>query len=113
VATAVLSRLPRHTALIETLHVDPARVRAQVTEASTLADLERRAEALHRRAYENRLANESDIYRALLKVNRVVQNSDDPELAIEFKDLADWVASMHPGPDGPATPPAAAPGGTK
>jgi hypothetical protein len=113
VAGAVLARLSRHAALAESLHIDAARLNAQVNEATALADLERRAEALRRRAFENRLANESDVYRALLKLNRVVQHSDDPELAIEFKDLADWVLATHPGHDTPPHPPAAPTAGTK
>jgi hypothetical protein len=45
------------------------------------------------------------VYRALLKIHRVVHHSDDSELASDFKDLTDQVHATHPGHP---TPPAAA-----
>ena len=105
VAPTVLDKLSGHLDLVSALKIDLAHLKAQVEEARVLGDAERRAEALYRRAKENRMANESDVYRALLKVNRIVQNAGDPELEIEFKDLGEWVAGSHEGGSGPGNPP--------
>ena len=92
---------------VTALKLDAAHLSDELTRGLSLAEKAAIAENLRRRADENRLEAESDVYRALLKINRFVQNAEDTGLEQEFAKLAEWIASTHTG--GRAAAPAPAP----
>ena len=111
-----LQALKEHPEVAAMLKLDVEQIQRSFDEATALAGMEANVYNLYRRAMENRLDHESDVYRKILKINRVVQNADDPTLAADFKVISDWIASTHPGagaaaalagpanPESPATP---------
>jgi hypothetical protein len=44
---------------------------------------------------ENALEKRSDVVRAIYKVNRFVQNCENPELAREIASVTEWVSNTH------------------
>ena len=52
---------------------------------------------MYRRALENRLSIENEVFRSLLQLNRFLQSSADEELQRDFTDLAEWVAARTEG----------------
>lgn len=89
----VTKALAKHPAIATALKIDPEQLSRTAGDAAELNRLEASTHMLYRRAMENRLELESDLYRALLKLNRFVANADDRELEVEFAALAEWVAS--------------------
>ena len=75
VAPIALALLTSHPEIAAALKLDSAALSAELARGLHLAELAAIAENLARRANENRLEAESDVYRALLKVNRFVQTS--------------------------------------
>lgn len=97
VAPVALGALARRAALAKVLELDPAELEASYQEGRHLADLESVAYDLYRRAYENRLEHESQVYRALLEANRVAHDMGQPDVLADFSDLDEWISSTHPG----------------
>ena len=104
VAPIALAILANHPEIAAALKLDTANLEAELARGIHLAERAAIAENLARRAYENRLEAESDVYRALLKVNRFVQNAEDTGLEQEFAKLSEWIASTHGGGARPAAP---------
>lgn len=109
VAPEALAALARHADLARILQLDPAELQAGYEAGRHLADLESVAYDLYRRAYENRMQHESEVYRALLKANRVAHAMGEADVLADFAMLDQWISSTHPGHAGP---PAPAPAGT-
>jgi hypothetical protein len=97
VAPIALALLAGHPEIAAALKLDPAALKAEHASGIHLAERAAIAENLRRRADEKRLESESDVYRALLKVNRFVQNAEDAGLEQEFVKLSEWIASTHGG----------------
>ena len=87
--------LAYHPEIAAALKLDTAGLKAELARGIHLAERAAIAENLARRADENRLEAESDVYRALLKVNRFVQNAEDTGLEQELVKLSEWIASTH------------------
>jgi hypothetical protein len=104
VAPIALAILANHPEIAAALKLDGAALSAELARGLHLAELAAVAENLARRADENRLEAESDVYRALLKVNRFVQNAEDTGLEQEFVKLSEWIASTHGGGPRAAAP---------
>lgn len=116
VAPDALAALGRHPSLAKVMELDPAKLEASFEEGRHLATLEAVAYDLYRRAFENRLEHESEVYRALLKANRVAHSLGQPDVEADFSALDAWISSTHPGrPAGAASsaepPPAGTPPG--
>jgi hypothetical protein len=103
--------LQAHPEIATALKIDPAAVQSELDDAAQLDGPTARAFNLYRRGYENAMEKRSDVVRAIYKVNRHVQNSDDEELASEFTEVTDWVSKTHAHNTGPHgnEPPAPAP----
>ena len=97
VAPIALAILANHPEIAAALKLDSAVLEAELARGIQLAERAAIAENLARRADENRLEAESDVYRALLKINRFVQNAEDTGLEQEFVKLSEWIASTHGG----------------
>lgn len=111
-ALAALEHRPRFAAV---LALDPKALAADFQQAEHLGALAEIAYDLYRRAFENKMALESEVYRALLKANRVAHSMGEPDVVADFAELDAWISSTHPGhgaAPAPAEPiaPAAAPG---
>jgi DNA repair protein RadC len=107
VAPIALALLASHPEIAAALKIDAAALTAEHGRGLHLATRSAIAQNLERRADESRLEAESDVYRALLKVNRFVQNAEDVGLEQEFAKLSEWIASTHGGATRPAAPAAA------
>ena len=103
IAPVALALLAAHPEIAVALKLDPTTLEAEHARGLVLADRAAIAQNLMRRADQNRLQAESDVYRALLKLNRFVQNAEDEGLAQEFLKLSEWIASTHGGAT-PAAP---------
>ena len=97
VAPLTLKRLASYPNIASALRIDLADFESQLQRVGELAEQEDIAYRLHRRAMENRLSLESELFRGLLKLNRFLQSSDDEELQRDFADLSEWVASRTEG----------------
>ena len=97
VAPIALAILANHPEIAAALKLDTVDLTAELARGIHLAERAAIAENLARRADENRLEAESDVYRALLKVNRFVQNAEDTGLEQEFVKLSEWIAGTHGG----------------
>jgi hypothetical protein len=111
IAPAFVAFLQAHPEIASALKIDPADVQSELADATQLDGPTSRAFNLYRRGYENAMEKRSDVVRAIYKVNRMVQNSDDEELAAEFSEVTDWVSKTHAHNSGPqpVDPPAPAP----
>lgn len=107
VGPIALALLAGHPEIAAALKLDAAALTAEHARGIHLATRAAIAQNLERRADESRLEAESDVYRALLKVNRFVQNAEDAGLEQEFAKLSEWIASTHGGAARPAVPVAA------
>jgi hypothetical protein len=105
-APVALDHLAAHPEIAVALHLDVAALKQELARGIHLAAEAEIAENLARHAQENRLKVESGVYRAILKLNRFVQNAESAELMQEFSVLSDWVASTHPGGGAPQPAPA-------
>jgi hypothetical protein len=112
--------LEDNPAIATALKLDPALLRQELADATALDGPTATAYALYRRGYENAMEKRSDVTRAIFKLNRFVQNSDDQEQARAFVGVSDWVSATHghgaaadPTADpAPAAPPAGSSTGT-
>jgi len=104
VAPIALALLASHPEIAAALKLDAAALTAEHARGLSLAELAAIAQNLERRADESRLEAESDVSRALLKVNRFVQNAEDAGLEQEFAKLSEWIASTHGGAGRAAAP---------
>ena len=93
VAPLSLKRLSSYPDIASALRLDLPGLSAELLRSSELGEQEDIAYRLYRRALENRLSIESEVFRALLKLNRFLQSSEDEELQRDFADLAEWVAA--------------------
>jgi hypothetical protein len=106
-ATAFLRANPD---VAKALKLDPDALDGEVAEAAKLDRPTAVAYQLYRRGYENAMELRSDVTRAVLKVNRFVQNAGDEELARATADISEWVSDTHahgdaaPPPDEPPPP---------
>ena len=88
-----MNRLRSYPDIASALRIDIPVYEADGARARELAEQDDIAFRLHRRALENRMCVESEMYRSLLRLNRFVQSSGDGELQRDFKELADWIAA--------------------
>ena len=102
IAPIVLNMLESAPHIGAALKLDAEKLRKQLESRAELTQFEATTFNLYRRAAENRMAADSELYGAMLKVNRFVQNSGDAEYARDFSDLSEWVSSnhSHTGPNG-------------
>lgn len=97
VGPLAMDRLRSYPIIASALRIDIPGYEADGARARELAQQEDIAFRLHRRALENRLCIESEMYKALLRLNRFVQSSGDGELQRDFKELSDWIAARTAG----------------
>jgi len=95
VAATTLDMMENTPQIGAALKLDAGKLRKQLESRAELSQYEATAFNLYRRAAENRMAADSDIYGAMLKVNRFVQNSGDAEYARDFAKLSEWVSAGH------------------
>lgn len=88
-----LKRLQNYPNMTATLKLDLPQLDADFAAVCTLIEQEDIVFRLYRRAFENRLAKESTLMRAMLKLNRFLQNSDDAELVRDFAELSSWITA--------------------
>lgn len=93
VAPLTLKRLGSYPDVASALRLELPELLAELARSSELGEQEDVAYRLYRRALENRLSIENEVFRALLKLNRFLQSSEDEELQRDFADLAEWVAA--------------------
>jgi len=75
--------------------VTPELLREALARIAELRPIEEGLYPYYRRAYENRLAQDSAVMSSVLKVWRVVQASGDEALIARFRFLGDWIARHH------------------
>jgi hypothetical protein len=95
VAEKVFDLLEGSPAIAKALKLDVPELRARSAEHKDLVQFEGTTYKLYRRAATNRMAADSEIYSAMLKVNRFVQNCGDAEVADDFSELTKWIAGNH------------------
>ena len=97
VGPLTMNRLRSYPDIASALRIDIPGYATDGAHARELAEQDDIAFRLHRRAMENRVYIESEMYRSLLRLNRFVQSSGDAELKRDFKELADWIAARSEG----------------
>ena len=95
VAPKALDLLEATPEIAKALKLDVDGLRDSLSQREELAHLEDTAYNLYRRATENRMRLDSEVYAALLKVNRFVQSVGDAGTQRDFSDLSDWISSSH------------------
>ena len=105
VGPTVVAYLQANPAVAAALKLNVPHLQDLLTQRTQLTGLEALALGLYRRARETRMEGDSDLYRAMLKVNRFAQNNEDTELEADMAALSKWVSDNHGhGATEPVTP---------
>lgn len=103
IAPGALEMLRQHPELAKLARADVSALEATAHEAAAFAKDEAIIASLAQRAMGARMEREDEVYRVLLRVNRLVQESEDPALQSDFASLSEWISAVHEGdPKGPA-----------
>jgi hypothetical protein len=94
-ADAAIRYLKASPAIGVALKIDPEKLGVLLQERDRLEKLESTTHNLFRRAAENRMAADSDLYGALLLFGRFVRSTDDPAMARDLEELLNWISEGH------------------
>lgn len=104
IAPGALEALAQHPELAKLARANVPRLETTLRESVAFAKDEAIIASLAERVKGARLEREDEVYRVLLRVNRLVQESEDSALQSEFAPLGEWIAAVHTGESkGPAT----------
>ena len=97
VAPGALETLEKHPELAKLARADVSALETAVREAEAFAKDEAIIASLAQRAMGARMEREDEVYRVLLRVNRLVQESEDPALQGDFASLSEWISAVYAG----------------